>query len=98
MQEEKNKEEHAATDGAPPPAATPTPAPAKHGKELHELHERVKVLEGEKKSLETKLEGFLSLSKDERERSEVIAAEKKTRAQVCVVCVLHMPVCHVMVM
>ena len=41
-------------------------------------------METEKKTLENKLEGFSSLSKEERERGDVIAAEKKARSQVCV--------------
>ena len=63
---------------------TPTPAPdnSKPSKEVHDLHERVKVLEGEKKSLEAKLEGFSSLSQEEREKAEVLAGEKKALSQV----------------
>ena len=47
-----------------------------------ELQDRVKALEAEKKSLESKLEGFASASKDQRERAEIITAEKKARAHV----------------
>ena len=46
------------------------------------MQERVKVLELEKKALESKLEGLAAASKDQRERAEIIMAEKKARAHV----------------
>ena len=40
------------------------------------------MLEGEKRSLEAKLEGFSSFSQEEREKAEIIAGEKKALSQV----------------
>lgn len=42
----------------------------------------MKGLELEKKALESKLEGLAAATKDQRERAEIITAEKKARVHV----------------
>ena len=51
-------------------------------REVEELQARVKTLTEEKQSLEIQLDGHRQAAKEERERGEIIAAEKKARAQV----------------
>ena len=43
---------------------------------------RVKALVEEKRGLEVQLEAFRQVGKDEREKGEILAAEKKYRMQV----------------
>ena len=51
-------------------------------REVEELQARVKTLTEEKQSLEVQLDGHRQAAKEERERGEIIAAEKKARVQV----------------
>ena len=51
--------------------------------DVQELHEKVKTLTEEKRAMEAQLEAFRQAGKDEREKAEILAAEKKYRAQVC---------------
>ena len=51
--------------------------------DVQELHEKVKTLTEEKRAMEAQLEAFRQAGKEEREKAEILAAEKKYRAQVC---------------
>ena len=51
--------------------------------DVHHLQEKVRVLTEEKRTMETQLEAFRQAGKDEREKAEILAAEKKYRTQVC---------------
>ena len=51
--------------------------------DVHHLQEKVRVLTEEKRAMETQLEAFRQAGKDEREKAEILAAEKKYRTQVC---------------
>ena len=51
--------------------------------DVQELHEKVKTLTDEKRVMEAQLEAFRQAGKEEREKAEILAAEKKYRAQVC---------------
>ena len=80
-QQEKEKEK------APPTSeAAPVVEPGggqEGGEETQELRGKVKALVEEKRSLELQLEAFRQVGKDEREKAEILAAEKKYRMQVC---------------
>ena len=51
--------------------------------DVQHLQEKVRVLTEEKRAVETQLEAFRQAGKDEREKAEILAAEKKYRTQVC---------------
>ena len=51
--------------------------------DVQHLQEKVRVLTEEKRAMETQLEAFRQAGKDEREKAEILAAEKKYRTQVC---------------
>ena len=81
-------------EGEKPPSTSEVGTKAEAGSEgaggekersqdVQELHEKVKTLTEEKRAMEAQLEAFRQAGKDEREKAEILAAEKKYRAQVC---------------